>query len=44
MKPEQWVIDDIKAMRAIKGRSPVQEAYLVLLVQYARMLQGKEGC
>jgi hypothetical protein len=41
MKPEQWVIDDIKAMRAIKSRSPAQEVYLALLVQYTRMLQGK---
>jgi hypothetical protein len=41
MKPEQWVIEDIKAMRAITNRSPAQEAYLALLVQYTRMLQGK---
>lgn len=42
MKPDQWVIDDIKAMRAITNRSPSQEAYLSLLTWYTRMIQGKD--
>lgn len=41
MKPEQWVIDDIRVLRASKNRSPEQEAYLSLLIAYTRML--KEG-
>lgn len=42
MKPPQWVIDDIKGMRAIKNKSPAQEAYLSLLTWYTRLIQGKE--
>jgi hypothetical protein len=41
MKPEQWILDDMKSLRAIENRSPAQEAYLSLLKFYVKMLQGK---
>ena len=42
MKPEQWIIDDMRAMRAIKERSPVQQSYLELLQWYCSVLNGKD--
>ncbi|WNA16035.1 hypothetical protein XaC1_392 [Xanthomonas phage XaC1] len=43
MKPEQWVIDDIGAMRKKKdNRTPTEESYLELLLWYVKVLQGKE--
>ena len=41
MKPEQWAINDIKAMRAITQRNATQEAYLSLLAWYIRVMQGR---
>lgn len=42
MKPEGWVISDIRAMRKIAARSPVEEAYLCALLWYVSVLGGKE--
>lgn len=42
MKPEQWIIEDMRAMRSIKDRSEVQESYLNLLIWYVKVLNSKE--
>ncbi|WEM33548.1 hypothetical protein EJP02_487 [Escherichia phage EJP2] len=42
MKPEQWIIDDMRSMRAIKERTYVQEQYLELLMWYVKVLNSKE--
>lgn len=42
MKPEQWIIDDMRAMRSIKDRSDIEEAYLNLLTWYVKVLNSKE--
>ncbi len=42
MKPEQWVIDDMRSVRKIQNRSPAQEMYLSLLSWYVKLIQGKE--
>ena len=39
MKPEQWIIDDIRWMRGIQERSTVQDNYLSLLTWYTKMLK-----
>ena len=41
MKPEQWIIDDMRAMRSIKERTYEQQAYLDLLQWYCSVLNGK---
>ena len=42
MKPEQWIIDDIRSMRQKKERTEVQQSYLDLLLWYVKVLQEKE--
>lgn len=42
MKPEQWVIEDIRSMRSIKERNDTQESYLNLLLWYVKVLNEKE--
>jgi hypothetical protein len=42
MKPEQWVIEDIRSMRSTKERTPIQESYLELLLWYVKVLNEKE--
>lgn len=42
MKPEQWIIDDMRAMRSIKDRSSTEESYLNLLTWYVKVLNSKE--
>lgn len=42
MKPEQWIIDDIRSMRQKKERTEVEESYLSLLLWYVKVLQDKE--
>jgi hypothetical protein len=42
MKPPQWVIDDMRAMRKIANRSPAQDMYLSLLGWYVKLIQGKD--
>ena len=42
MKPEQWVIEDIRSMRSIKERNDTQESYLSLLLWYVKVLNEKE--
>lgn len=41
MKPEQWIIDDMRAMRSVKERTYEQQAYLDLLQWYCSVLNGK---
>lgn len=42
MKPEQWIIQDIGAMRKIKERTEVQQSYLDLLLWYVKVQNEKE--
>lgn len=42
MKPEIWVIEDIRAMRSEKNRTNIQEQYLSLLLWYVKVLNEKE--
>lgn len=42
MKPEQWIIDDMRKMRSIKERSYIEQQYLDLLVWYVKVLQEKD--
>lgn len=41
MKPEQWIIDDMRWMRSIKQRTSIEQAYLDLLQWYCSVLNGK---
>lgn len=41
MKPEQWIIDDMRWMRSIKERNNIQQSYLELLQWYCSVLNGK---
>lgn len=41
MKPEQWIIEDMRRMRSIKERSNIEEQYLELLVWYVKVLNSK---
>ena len=41
MKPEQWIIDDMRWMRSIKERTTTEQAYLELLQWYCSVLNGK---
>lgn len=41
MKPEQWIIEDMRRMRSIKERSYIEEQYLELLVWYVKVLNSK---
>jgi len=41
MKPEQWIIDDMRWMRSIKQRTSTEQAYLDLLQWYCSVLNGK---
>lgn len=42
MKPESWIIEDIRSMRTIKERTAVEESYLSLLLWYVKVLNEKE--
>lgn len=42
MKPEKWIIDDMRAMRSIKDRNSTEESYLNLLTWYVKVLNSKE--
>lgn len=42
MKPELWIIEDIRAMRGTKERTYIQESYLELLLWYVKVLNEKE--
>lgn len=42
MKPEQWIIDDMRKMRSIKDRTDIEESYLNLLTWYVKVLNSKE--
>lgn len=42
MKPEQWIIDDMRAMRKIEKKSYEEQAYLDLLQWYVKVIQSKE--
>ncbi|SOK58745.1 hypothetical protein [Yersinia phage fHe-Yen9-04] len=42
MKPEQWVIDDMRRMRSIKERTEIEQSYLELLQWYCSVLNGKD--
>lgn len=42
MKPEQWIIDDMRKMRSIKNRTDIEESYLNLLTWYVKVLNSKE--
>lgn len=42
MKPEQWIIDDMRAMRSIKEPNYIQKSYLELLQWYVRVLNEKD--
>lgn len=42
MKPELWIIEDIRAMRGTKERTSIQESYLELLLWYVKVLNEKE--
>lgn len=39
LKPEDWIVEDIRAMRSIVSRTEEQEAYLNLLLAYTKMLK-----
>lgn len=41
MKPEQWIIDDMRRLRS-KERNYQEQQYLDLLVWYVKVLQEKE--
>lgn len=42
MKPENWIIDDIRRMRQTKERTPIEDSYLDLLLWYVKVLNEKE--
>lgn len=42
MKPETWIIEDIRRMRQTKERTLVEESYLELLLWYVKVLNEKE--
>lgn len=42
MKPESWIIEDIRRMRQTKIRTEVEESYLELLLWYIKVLNSKE--
>lgn len=42
MKPEQWIIDDMRRMRSIKERTDIENSYLDLLTWYVKVLNSKE--
>lgn len=41
MKPEQWVIDDIRLMRQKLSRTKDEDGYLSLLLWYTKLLKEK---
>lgn len=41
MKPEQWVIDDIRLMRQKQSRAKDEDGYLNLLLWYTKLLKEK---
>lgn len=42
MKPESWIIEDIRRMRQTKDRTHNEESYLSLLLWYVKVLNEKE--
>lgn len=42
MKPENWIIEDIRRMRQRKERTAIEESYLNLLLWYVKVLNEKE--
>jgi|AGFS01.1.fsa_nt_gi hypothetical protein len=42
MKPETWIIEDIRRMRQTKERTLIEESYLELLLWYVKVLNEKE--
>ncbi|WNV47613.1 hypothetical protein ENKO_513 [Klebsiella phage fENko-Kae01] len=42
MKPDSWVIEDIRRMRQTKTRTQIEESYLELLLWYVKVLNSKE--
>jgi hypothetical protein len=43
MKPEQWVIDDMRSLRKKSDKTPDESEYMELLVWYVSVLNGKES-
>ena len=41
MKPEQWIIDDIRTMRQKQSRTKDEDGYLSLLLWYTKLLKSK---
>lgn len=41
MKPEQWIIDDIRTMRQKQSRTKDEDSYLYLLMWYIKLLKEK---
>lgn len=41
MKPEQWIIDDIRLMRQKQSRTKDEDGYLSLLLWYTKLLKEK---
>lgn len=42
MKPEQWVIEDMRRLRKIENRSSIEQSYLDLLQWYVKVIQEKD--
>lgn len=42
MKPEAWIIEDIRRMRSTKERTAIEDSYLELLLWYVKVLNEKE--
>lgn len=42
MKPEQWIIDDIRLLRAKNELTQDEKEYLELLLDYTKIIQGKK--
>lgn len=42
MKPDQWIIEDMRRMRSIKEKTYEENAYLELLTWYVKVLNSKE--
>lgn len=41
MKPETWVIEDIRKMRQTKERTAIEDSYLELLLWYVKVQNEK---
>lgn len=42
MKPEQWIIEDMRRLRKTENRTDIEQSYLDLLQWYVKVIQEKD--